>query len=347
MKTVENEFTEVVFADDFADLCAVSDDFGGKKIAIFASENVPEGNVSEIKNALEKVGGSAFFIPQGDGESCKTVENAARLSIVLDELGFSRKDAIVNFGGGTICDLGGFVASVYKRGLTYYNVPTTLLCAVDACIGGKTAIDLGDKKNFWGTFHHPRKAIIVGSLMKNLPNDLVEAGKSEIVKYALLDKELKKYLTEKSDEDFSENILDIIEKCLIIKGRFVARDERDFGERRALNAGHTVAHAIEAASGYAVGHSTAVAIGLAEEMRIARSIGIVSDGEYEDFGLLCEKYLGQRKLMSQSELLLLVPFMKSDKKNSDGRICFVFPTDGGVKIEYFDESRLIETIKRL
>lgn len=347
MKTIENKFTEVSFTDDFSDLRAFAGDFSGKKIAIFASENLPESDAGEIKAALKKAGGNVFFVPVGDGENCKTVENAAKLSIELDELGFSRTDVIVNLGGGTVCDLGGFVASVYKRGLDYYNVPTTLLCAVDACIGGKTAVDFGGRKNFWGTFHHPKKAIIVGSLMKNLPQGLIDAGKSEIVKYALLDGKFGKYLTELPNESFSESLLDIIEKCLIIKGRFVAEDEFDFGERRALNAGHTVAHAIEAESGYATDHSTAVALGLNEEMRIANACGIVSDGEYARFGALYEKYLGKREFLPKTQLLSLVRFMKSDKKHSDGRICFVFPTESGVKKEYLTESRLTETIKRL
>ena len=148
MKTIENKFTEVSFTDDFPDLRAFAGDFSGKKIAIFASENLPESDAGEIKATLKKAGGNVFFVPVGDGENCKTVENAEKLSIELDELGFSRTDVIVNLGGGTVCDLGGFVASVYKRGLDYYNVPTTLLCAVDACIGGKTAVDFGGRKNF-------------------------------------------------------------------------------------------------------------------------------------------------------------------------------------------------------
>ena len=94
-------------------------------------------------------------------------------------------------------------------------------------------------------------------------------------------------------------------------------------------------------------NSSAVALGLKEEMRIASVCGIVSGGEYERFCALYEKYLGQRELLPKTQLLSLVPFMKSDKKNSDGRICFVFPTESGVQIEYFDQSRLIDTIKRL
>ena len=248
---------------------------------------------------------------------------------------------ILNLGGGTVCDLGGFVASIYKRGILYYNIPTTLLCAVDACIGGKTAVDCNGKKNHWGTFYQPEKVCIIGDIIKSLPNELIDAGKSEIVKYAVIDEDFYEYLSELPIENFTTELTTIIQKCLRIKGRFVEFDERDRGARHALNAGHTIAHAIEAQSGFSIDHATAVMLGLITETNIAYKSGFIGQNRFERLTKLYRKYFGDYAELSLDEIENLIPFMQSDKKNQNGKICFVLPCEHSVKSVMIDDIKSI------
>lgn len=336
----ENKHTAVMFVDKISQTGETCAELSGKKVAVLAPESQSK-NAAALINALKNGGAAAYLYKLPDGEECKTIENALKVSVFLDENMFGRSDMILNLGGGTVCDLGGFVASIYKRGILYYNIPTTLLCAVDACIGGKTAVDCNGKKNHWGTFYQPEKVCIIGDIIKSLPNELIDAGKSEIVKYAVIDEDFYEYLSELPIENFTTELTTIIKKCLRIKGRFVELDERDRGARHALNAGHTIAHAIEAQSGFSIDHATAVMLGLITETNIAYKSGFIGQNRFERLTKLYRKYFGDYAELSLDETENLIPFMQSDKKNRNGKICFVLPCEYSVKSVMIDDIKSI------
>lgn len=333
---IEKKQTDIIYINEFSQIKNAFVGFKNKKIAIISPVGLYK-TAERLLSVIKDCGAEVFIYKIRDGENCKTIENAINISDFLDENGFSRSDVIVNIGGGTVCDLGGFVASIYKRGVQYINIPTTLLCAVDACIGGKTAVDCNGKKNSWGTFYQPSYVIIIGEILNKLSPELIEAGLSEIVKYAVIDAEFCDYLSALSQDEFKAELLGIVKKCIDIKGRYVELDEKDKNVRHALNAGHTVAHAIETQSGFSVDHATAVMIGLITETEISHKLNYIDFEQYDKLTALYAKYFGEYVKLDGEEFQMLVPFMQSDKKNENNKICFVLPFGKSVKSIFFGE----------
>jgi 3-dehydroquinate synthase len=207
------------------------------------------------------------------GEASKIRETKARLEDQLLRLGVGRDAAILAVGGGVTGDLAGFVASTWCRGIPVVHVPTSLVAMADAALGGKTAVNARGAKNRVGTFHQPWGVYADVSLLATLPDAEYANGMAEVVKTAAVgDASLFRWL-----EGAVERLLarapaaqaHAVEACLRVKARIVRRDERDCGRRAALNFGHTVAHAIEAASAYREPHGRAVALGMCAEARLA------------------------------------------------------------------------------
>lgn len=228
-----------------------------KRALIVTDSGVPSQYSSTVaaqfKSSLVKV------IPQG--EKSKSFEAYKELLQLLNDNSFSRYDCIVAVGGGVVGDLSGFTASTYMRGISFINIPTTLLSQVDSSIGGKTAIDFGGYKNTVGAFYQPEAVIIDPDVLKTLDKRQVNNGLSESIKMAATsDKELFKLL---ETEDAYENIDKVIEGSLLIKKAVVEEDEKETGLRRVLNFGHTAAHAIESVTGLGdFLHGECVAMGM-------------------------------------------------------------------------------------
>lgn len=184
-----------------------------------------------------------------DGEDAKSLSVAEKIWMWLTEQRATRKALLINIGGGTTCDLGGFVAATYLRGIDYINIPTTLLAMVDAAIGGKTGVNLGGLKNRVGAFYPPKLVITDSSFLQTLPTEEVLSGYGEIIKCALLESEerfsaalnsLERYIEEKADVD-----MDIIAAAREYKEHVVAQDPQERDWRKVLNFGHTAGHALE------------------------------------------------------------------------------------------------------
>jgi len=210
------------------------------------------------------------------GERYKTRETKARLEDRLLRLGAGRDTVVVALGGGVTGDLAGFLAATWHRGVPFVVVPTSLLSMVDAALGGKTGVDLPDGKNLVGAFHQPVSLWADVRVLRTLTEHAYRAGFAEAVKTAAaLDATLFRRLEAdvarllRRDE---RSVGRIVARCLALKGRVVASDERDAGRRAVLNFGHTVAHAIEAATDYRVAHGEAVAIGVVAEARLAERL---------------------------------------------------------------------------
>lgn len=302
---------------------------GVNKVMLFVSEGVAPLFINELKGVLTDCGVAVYTQILTDGESIKSIQNACDLATFLQEKGFCRNDLIINLGGGTVCDLGGFIASVYKRGINYINIPTTLLCAVDACIGGKTAVDINGIKNLLGSFKQPQKVIVYIKLLSLLSNELLCDGLSEIIKYGVINAEFLNYLLKLNDLNaIKQNLSEIIFRSLKIKAQIVAQDEYDFDKRQELNLGHTTAHALESVSNFKLNHAKSVALGLKIECELAKKLNLISQKRCD---LLQELF---KLLPSVNDidysLNQVVSAMQSDKKNRDSKITFILPSEEGV-----------------
>lgn len=196
------------------------------------------------------------------GESSKSLENFETLCKLMLENEFNRHDAVVAVGGGVVGDLAGFAASAYMRGIDFYNIPTTVLSAVDSSVGGKTAINFHGVKNIIGAFHQPKAVIVDVNTLKTLPKRHISNGLAEALKMAItFDPALFDLFKNK---DPFENIEEIITMSLKIKADVVSKDEKEKGLRKVLNFGHTIGHGIESIKGFEDGlyHGECVALGM-------------------------------------------------------------------------------------
>jgi 3-dehydroquinate synthase len=221
---------------------------------------------ARVQAVLEKADLRVERVVVAPGEASKGMQTAMEIVSRLTALSADRTTALIALGGGVIGDLTGFVGSIYMRGIPVIQVPTTLLAQVDSGIGGKTAVDTDAGKNLIGTFSQPRAVFIDLAFLRTLPDDQFRSGLAEVIKYGVIESpELLDDLDAAAangslkDPAFLERI--VTAACRIKKG-FVELDEKDRGLRRMLNFGHTVGHAVEAASGYALSHGEAVAIGM-------------------------------------------------------------------------------------
>ena len=225
---------------------------------------------------LEARGAAATLLTFPAGERFKTRQTKELLEDRLLRLGAGRDTVVVALGGGVTGDLAGFLAATWHRGVPVVTIPTTLLAMVDAALGGKTGVDLPGGKNLVGAFHQPVALWADVRVLRTLPTRPYRAGLAEAVKTAaVLDAALFRQLEADLPRLLARaeaSVSRIVARCLTIKGRVVVADEREAGRRAVLNFGHTVAHAVEAATDYRVAHGEAVAIGLVAEARLAERI---------------------------------------------------------------------------
>ncbi len=229
-----------------------------RKVFIVTDSNVPE----EYAIAVSKRCKSSTIYTVAEGEGSKSLSTLEALLTEMMNFGMKRGDAAIAVGGGVVGDLTGFAASVYMRGIDFYNVPTTLLSQVDSSIGGKTAVNLGATKNIVGAFHQPKAVLIDTDVLKTLPKRQIGAGLAEALKMSMTSNaELFDFFeNEKITEDSYEKI---ITDALMIKKAVVEADEKETGLRKILNFGHTLGHGIEAESGLsALYHGECVALGM-------------------------------------------------------------------------------------
>lgn len=275
------------------------------------------------------------------GEAIKTVATLGKVWVWLAEQGATRSDTLVCMGGGTVTDLGGMAAATYMRGMDWIAVPTTLLGAVDASIGGKTAIDVGGIKNLAGAFHPPVEVRWIPELLAGLPRREVLSGYGEILKTALIDTALRSgRFAEKvlsTEPDDLPALIPFAGRCMAVKQEIVAQDLHDHGLRRVLNMGHTVGHALEALmleKDTPVTHGHAVLFGILTEALLALDPGLESDvpkdGRLkalpERLARILRDYYPGIALNCAADYPRLLTLMHSDKKNpAHGQVAFIRP----------------------
>jgi 3-dehydroquinate synthase len=275
-----------------------------------------------------------------DGEEHKTLAHAGRLYEVLFEQGLDRSDTVMALGGGVIGDLAGFAAATFKRGLHLVQAPTTLLAQVDAAVGGKTGVDHPRGKNMIGAFHQPEAVLADLAVLGTLDAREVRAGLAEVIKYGVIaDPELFGFIKEHLDDlrrcDLEAMRTAVTRSCRI-KASVVAADERDRSARAVLNFGHTLGHAIEAATGYRIyRHGEAVAIGMAHAAAIAVRMELADETVFERIETLL-RTAGLPTADRTADPEKVIGFLQQDKKNIGGRVRFILPREIG-RVEIRDD----------
>jgi len=257
------------------------------------------------------------------GEKIKTLETVKEIYQRLTEIEADRSSFIVAIGGGVVCDIAGFVASTYMRGVRFGFVSTTLLSQVDASVGGKNGVNLGGYKNMVGVFNQPEFVICDLNLLKTLPEKDLLSGFAEIVKHAIIgDPELFSYLEENYERGLSLDT-DVINRLvcdsIVIKSSIVNRDEKETGERRKLNFGHTFGHAIEKTTG--ASHGEAISAGMVIASVLSNKRGYLSAEDAEKIEGLLEKLKLPTRL--PFDLGTVLDALRKDKKRNGNSINFV------------------------
>ena len=297
---------------------------------IIADKNVPKKMINKVLKSLSKNKISIhFFTANEKNKNQKSINDI--LSILLRK-NFNRNDCVVSIGGGITGDISGFAASIFKRGLKFVNIPTTLLSQVDSSIGGKTGINSKYGKNLIGSFYQPSLVVTDISFLKSLPDRELICGYGEILKHAIIaDKKFFDFLNKNATKILalkSPLIEKAIFKSCSIKKKVVETDEKEMGIRKILNFGHTFAHAYEATLGYSkkLNHGEAVILGIKTAAKFSLLNKTLNIKEFH----LIENHLNKldlprnlKKFFSIKDLDKILSFMKKDKKNNTKKISLV------------------------
>ena len=288
---------------------------------------------------LEAAGFTVTTIDVPEGEAAKTLAVAQHCWDQLLTAGLDRTSTVLALGGGAVGDVAGFVAATYMRGVNFVQLPTTVLAQVDASVGGKTAIDHPLGKNMIGAFHQPRLVVVDPAVARTLPERKFRSGLAEIVKHGIvLDADYFAEL-ERDLAPLAARDLPVLERIIggscRLKASVVERDEREAELRHVLNYGHTIGHALEAATGYArYAHGEAVALGIVAEARLARRLGIAGDETTARQERMLEA-LGLPVRAPAIDVESVVSAIARDKKAKDGRVPFVLaPRIGAFRLVY-------------
>lgn len=261
------------------------------------------------------------------GESSKTLQTAEFVWKKLMREKADRNSVLINLGGGTVTDLGGFVAATYKRGIDFIHVPTTLLCMADACVGGKTGVDFQEVKNAIGVIKNPQAVFIYPGFLKTLPADEYRSGLAEIIKHGLIEgkKTWKDLVNDFKNQKMPDISNEQLAATLKIKLSVVKQDAEEKSIRRVLNFGHTVGHALESwllGKGMKTYHGYCVAAGMITELYLSEHLAGLNEKQRDETVTLI-KNIFPKIDFSEEDIPLIIEFMEQDKKNSSGKIGFV------------------------
>lgn len=297
------------------------------------------------KHCLSLLKGNYPVILIKSGEANKSIKTCEKIWSALEFQGASRHSLLVNLGGGLLCDLGGFAASVYMRGMAFIHIPTTLIAQGDSCLGGKTGINFLNYKNHLGAFAEPACVILDTAFFASLPKRELISGYAELLKHGLIAKRSLWKLLEQATLKIEP---DLIQKSLACKLAIVRKDPHEKGLRKLLNFGHTVGHAIESAylkKGQPILHGEAVAAGIICESYLSYFHGGLSKKAFEAICEKIERFIPLPEVPQTMHRSLLT-LMRKDKKNKDKRINFSLLNGiGKASIDhYLDEEAIVASL---
>mgnify|MGYP000067515960 CR=1 FL=1 len=301
------------------------------KVFIFCDENSSRYCLPYLIDQVPMLIG-AELIEIESGEQNKTLSICHDVWKTISESNADRNAFVVNLGGGVICDMGGMIASLYKRGVRFFHIPTTLLSQVDASVGGKVAVDLDGHKNQIGLFRNPDLVLIVPEFLKTLPERHWVSGMAEVYKHALIsDAEYWSFLSDLNLKD-DAYLSEMLHKSISIKNEIVLEDWEEKGLRKTLNFGHTIGHAIESQAlekGRDLLHGEAIAVGMLVEIILSQMMNGFNDEDFETIKSAFSKVFPLQKI-DENELPDLIEWMRHDKKNDDSQINFTLLKKIGV-----------------
>lgn len=349
-----NPIYDIVIKNSFEDM---KDEFvrlnlQGRKICIVSDSVVAPLYLDTVKNSLAEVSDCITEYVFEAGEKNKNLNIVKSLYEFLILNKFERRDILVALGGGVVGDLTGFTAATYLRGIDFIQVPTTLLAQVDSSIGGKTGVDFDSYKNMVGAFYMPRLVYINISTLNTLDERIFNSGFGEIIKHAYIkDSEYLDYIKNNTVNIMSRQpgcLEEIIYKSCVIKGNVVEKDPTEKGDRMLLNFGHTLGHAIEKLSGFALYHGECVVLGMICALYISKKRGSITDAEYES-AIRLFKDFNYPMTVSGIKVNEVVDVSKNDKKMSAGKIRFVLLNAvGDAYIDYdVSEGEMLESLQKV
>lgn len=322
MKVLESSGHKIYFDTRLGPLKAFIEDGNYSNLFVFADRNTAEACLPLFREMLDDFSG--FDLIETDpGEENKNIDFCIGIWKTLLDFGADRKCLMINLGGGVITDMGGFVASTYKRGIDFINIPTTLLSQVDASVGGKTGIDIDNVKNMVGTFSLPQAVYIEAAFLKTVPDRELLSGFAEMIKHGLIAD--RDYYHELKAEDHLNISGAAVYRSVQIKHEVVTADPQEKSVRKILNFGHTIGHAVES---YALSkdknpltHGEAIAIGMICEAWLSHKNSTLSADELAEVtSYLISRY--PRYQIREKSFGKLIELMQSDKKNEHGHILF-------------------------
>lgn len=297
------------------------------RYAVISDETVAELHGSGVVRALEEAGSTADRFDFPAGERHKTRGEWIRLTDELLEAGVGRDGAVVAVGGGVTGDLAGFVGATYLRGVPVVQVPTSLVAMIDASVGGKTGVDVPAGKNLVGAFHPPRAVVADPGVIRTLPRGERAQGLAEAVKHgAIVDREYLDFLRDRADALLDAEpaaLLDAVHRSVEIKADVVSRDEREGGLRKVLNFGHTLGHALEAATDFRLSHGSAVAVGMVLEARLGERLGRTEPGTADRLARIVHAFDLPSRPPPEVDPDEVLRFTSMDKKGRAGEARYV------------------------
>jgi len=327
-------------------------EFSDREVLLVIDSNIEDSVKNKVRTVINSISSKFLEVSIRATEENKSYATLTHLHDILIEKGYSRECVLFALGGGITCDITGFAAATYQRGVDFVLMPSTLLAQVDASVGGKTAINHPKGKNMIGAFHQPSKVLSDTNLLKSLKKNHLKDGLAEIIKHSLIkDARFFDWLQENIDrllEGEEKELLEAIAKSVLIKAEIVSKDETEKGVRKWLNLGHTFGHAIEVYGNYKdFSHGEAVALGMIMATNLSQRILNLQEKESQKIKSLINSVLTSESLQKVFERNNLFELMSSDKKKKGDKLNFILLNSIGSAETVSDikDSDILESIK--
>ena len=311
----------------------LAEKFPASRYCIVSDDTVTELYGRELLERIRAQGLQCDLLSFGHGEANKNLQTVGMLASSAAQLGLDRKSMFIALGGGVTGDITGFLASSYMRGIPCLQIPTTLLAQVDSSVGGKTGVDIPEGKNLFGSFSQPAGVYIDPDVLSSLPEEQYLNGLAEVIKHGIIrDRTYFDFLRDDYQDIMAlepDTLRDLIHVSCKIKAEVVAEDEQESNIRQILNFGHTIGHAVEAASSFAILHGFAVSIGMVAAARLAVMNSLLAKEELELIVSILEQYRLPTEIPIDLDRDSIRSYLLTDKKRISGITSYVLPTSVG------------------